>query len=156
MIRIEIPGFKTVEIDNLIMDFNGTIALDGNLLDGIGTRLEELSHLVHIHIVTADTFGLVERSCAGLPVRIMRIPPSGEADRKRIVLERMGCEHTAAMGNGANDVKMLEKACLSITVLGKEGTCTAALKAANICVPDACTGLDLFLFPKRITATLRY
>ncbi|MGA1843701.1 MAG: HAD family hydrolase [bacterium] len=156
MIRIEIPGFKTIEIDNLVLDFNGTIALDGNLVDGVDGRLVSLSHLVNIHIVTADTFGLVETSCSGLPVKIQKIPPGEEADRKRILLERMGCGHTAAMGNGANDVQMLERACLGIAVLGKEGTCTAALKAADICVPDACTGLDLLLFPKRITATLRY
>ena len=60
MIRIEIPGFKTVEIDNLVLDFNGTIALDGNLVDGVDGRLVSLSHLVNIHIVTADTFGLVQ------------------------------------------------------------------------------------------------
>ena len=155
MIRIEIPGFRTVEIDNLILDFNGTIALDGNLLDGVDGRLVELSHQVNIHIITADTFGLVERSCAGLPVRIQRIPPGEEADRKRILLEQMGCEHTAAMGNGANDVQMLERACLGIAVLGREGACATALKAADICVPDACIGLDLLLFPKRVTATLR-
>ncbi|MGA1795697.1 MAG: HAD family hydrolase [bacterium] len=156
MIRIGIPGFKTVEIDNLILDFNGTIALDGDLLDGVDERLVELSHLVNIYIITADTFGLVETRCKGLPVNIRKIPAGEEADRKRILLERMGCEHTVAMGNGANDVQMLERACVGIAVMGKEGTCAAALKAADICVPDACTGLDLLLFPKRITATLRY
>ncbi|MGA1841710.1 MAG: HAD family hydrolase [bacterium] len=155
MIQIDIPGFRTLRIENLIMDFNGTIALDGNLLDGVNERLARLSNMLNLFILTADTFGLVEKSCSGLPVKIKKLYPGHEADQKKAVLEDMGNDVTAAIGNGANDVKMLKRACLSIVVLSQEGLCTDALAEADICVPNACMGLDLLLFPKRIVATLR-
>ena len=155
MIQIDIPGYRTLRIENLIMDFNGTIALDGNLINGVSKRLEELSNLLNLFILTADTFGLVEKSCYGLPVNIQKLHQGHEADQKKAVLEAMGHDFTAAIGNGANDIKMLKRACLSIVVLGQEGLCTGALTAADICVPNARIGLDLLLFPKRIVATLR-
>jgi len=151
MIHIDIPGYKTLRIENLIMDYNGTIALDGNLLDGIDKRLERLSNVMNLFILTADTFGLVEKSCSGLPVQIKKLHSGHEAEQKKAVLEKMGHDITAAIGNGANDVKMLERACLGIVVLGQEGLCTKALNAADICVPDACAGLNLFLAKNMIT-----
>ena len=155
MIQINIPGYKTLRIENLIMDFNGTIALNGNLMEGIDKRLQSLSNLLNLFILTADTFGLVEKSCSGLPVHIQKLKPGQEADQKKSVLEKMGHDITAAIGNGANDIKMLERACLSIAVLGQEGLCRGAITVADICVPNACIGLDLLLCPKRIVATLR-
>jgi soluble P-type ATPase len=155
MIHVDIPGYKILRMENLIMDFNGTIALDGRLMDGVEERLARLSNDLNLFILTADTFGLVEKSCAGLPVHIQKLQKGREADQKKDVLTQMGCDRTAAMGNGANDIMMLETACLSIIILGQEGLCTAGLSGADICVPDPCAGLDLFLFPKRIMATLR-
>jgi soluble P-type ATPase len=88
-------------------------------------------------------------------VNIQKLHPDHEADQKKTVLEGMGNNITATIGNGANDVKMLERACLGIVVLGREGFCADALAASDICVANACIGLDLLLFPKRIVATLR-
>ena len=155
MIQVDIPGYKTLRMENLIMDFNGTIALDGRLKAGVEERLVMLSKDLNLFILTADTFGLVEKSCAGLPVHIQKLRKGGEADQKKDVVMQIGCDGTAAMGNGANDIMMLEKACLSIAILGQEGLCASVLSEADICVPDPCAGLDLFLFPKRIIATLR-
>ena len=155
MIKIDIPGYRTLQIENLIMDFNGTIALDGNLIEGVNERLAKLSNVLNLFVLTADTFGLVEKSCSGLPVNIQKLRPGHEADQKKAVLENLGNNITAAIGNGANDVTMLKKACLGIVVLGQEGLCKDALTAADICVPNACIGMDLLLSPKRIMATLR-
>lgn len=155
MIQIDIPGYGLLTIENLIMDFNGTLALDGHLIQGVAERLERLANDLDLSILTADTFGLVEKSCSGLPMRIQKLQKGQEAEQKGMILNKMGCNVTAAMGNGANDLKMLEMACLSIMVLGQEGASMRSLTSADICVPDPCSGLDLLLFPKRIVATLR-
>ncbi len=155
MIEVKIPGCAALNIGNLVMDFNGTLAVDGYLINGVSKRLEKLSSILDLFVLTADTFGLVEESCAGLPVRIQKLQIGDEAEQKRAAIKGIGYNLTAAIGNGANDYKMLEEACLSIIVLGGEGTCAKALAVADICVPDICTGLDLFLYPKRIMATLR-
>ena len=33
MIRIDVPGREIIEIEHVVLDYNGTIALDGQLID---------------------------------------------------------------------------------------------------------------------------
>ena len=58
MIKTQIPGWGELAIENLILDFNGTIAKDGRVLDGVKELLEKIHDQgVTIYIVTADTNG---------------------------------------------------------------------------------------------------
>lgn len=41
--KIEIPGYKTLQLDTLLLDYNGTVALDGKIPDSVKERLEKLS-----------------------------------------------------------------------------------------------------------------
>ena len=59
MIRVEIPGTGPVNIQNVMFDYNGTIAADGRLLDGVGPAMNRLAHRLDFHVVTADTFGVI-------------------------------------------------------------------------------------------------
>ena len=60
MIKTQIPGWGELAIENLILDFNGTIAKDGRVLDGVKELLEKIHDQgVTIYIVTADTTGTV-------------------------------------------------------------------------------------------------
>ena len=34
MIRIDVPGREIIEIEHVVLDYNGTIALDGQLIEG--------------------------------------------------------------------------------------------------------------------------
>ncbi|MGA1867493.1 MAG: HAD family hydrolase [bacterium] len=155
MLEIDIPGRDTIYLDNLLMDFNGTLAVDGYLIEGVAQKLRELSAQLNLMILTADTFGLVEESCKDLPVTIQKIAKGEEQAQKCDVLKRMGGSHTAAIGNGSNDCLMLQEAVLGICVMGGEGTSLKTFSSADICVPDIITALKLFLNPTRIIATLR-
>lgn len=155
MISIEIPGKGGIIVENLVMDFNGTLAVDGRLIEGVSERLRRLSGDLNLFILTADTFGLVEESCAGLPVAVNKLSRGNEAEQKQVFVRSLLVEKTAAIGNGANDYLMLSDACFSIVVLGGEGMCAKVFTVSDIIVPDIRTGLDLFLNPKRIIATLR-
>ena len=42
MITAEIPGWGSLEIKNLVLDFNGTIATDGRLIEGVASLLDEI------------------------------------------------------------------------------------------------------------------
>ena len=33
--KIEIPGYKTLELDTLLLDYNGTVAVDGEIPDSV-------------------------------------------------------------------------------------------------------------------------
>ena len=37
MIEIDIPGYKTLHLEHLVLDYNGTLAVDGVLIDGVAT-----------------------------------------------------------------------------------------------------------------------
>ena len=41
MIKTQIPGWGELAIENLILDFNGTIAKDGRVMDGVKELLEK-------------------------------------------------------------------------------------------------------------------
>ncbi|HDS06024.1 MAG TPA: ATPase P, partial [Bacteroides sp.] len=61
MIEIEIPGYKTIHAEHLVLDFNGTLAVDGHLIDGVADQLFRLSADLEVHVLTADTFGTVRK-----------------------------------------------------------------------------------------------
>ena len=57
MIEIAVPGYKTIWIKHIVLDYNGTIAVDGVLVPGVKTALNALAEKVQVHVLTADTFG---------------------------------------------------------------------------------------------------
>ena len=75
-ITVEIPGYQKLQMRYLILDYNGTIALDGTLQKGVAERLQQLSEQLEIYIVTADTHGTVRKLCQQLPVQIHTFPTS--------------------------------------------------------------------------------
>lgn len=50
MITYEIPGRGNIDIENIIFDYNGTIAVDGKLIGGVKDLINQLSKSVNIYI----------------------------------------------------------------------------------------------------------
>lgn len=156
MLTLDIPGVGVMSWRYLVLDINGTLALDGALLPGVAERLTELAVLLEIHLLTADMHGTAARLAAELGVDCQRVAPGGEAEQKRAYVASLGVSETIAIGNGANDVLMLEAAGLGIAVLGREGTSACALVAADVVAPNIADALDLLRYPRRLAATLRH
>ena len=154
MIKIDIPGRETLVITHLVLDYNGTIAVDGLLGADIRKRLLQLKEQVQIHILTADTYGTVRAQCASLGVEVESFPDRVAGVEKARIVRQLQ-DGVACMGNGFNDQEMFKFATLSIAVLEQEGLCTALLAQADILVSSARDGLDLLLYPDRLRATLR-
>lgn len=156
MIETEIPGWKRLEISNLVLDFNGTIAEDGKLIAGVAERLEQISKMeVELFVITADTNGTVKRECERLPVKVLVYQSDCVAVNKRELVQKLGARQTASIGNGKNDGQMFEASELSIAVIGKEGCCCASMTKADIWVNNILDALDLLIVPSRLKATLR-
>lgn len=153
--KIEIPGFKVLNIKYLVLDYNGTIALDGCIADAVKERLKNLSKELEIYVLTADTHGTAASMCEGLPVTIMTFPGDAAMYEKVRILKELGEEQCAAVGNGRNDVLMCREAALSIAVMGEEGAYGKLLAETDVCVTSILDGLDLLENPKRLIATLR-
>ncbi len=145
-----IPGAGKLYLSELVLDFNGTLALDGRLLPGVKPRLVKLSKSLNISVLTADTFGTARTALKSLSVMIRTIRTGH--DKKHFVQAQSG---VIAIGNGRNDVEMIQEALIGIAVIGPEGCSVELLKAANLVVGDINSALDLFLKPNRLTATLR-
>ncbi|WP_422486124.1 HAD family hydrolase [Gudongella sp. DL1XJH-153] len=157
MIKLQIQGYdEPFEIENLVFDYNGTLALDGKM--SIRTR-EGLSLLhkagFNITVLTADTLGTVTKECEGLPIEVNIFDKGNAEESKLEIVNRLGAEKTAAIGNGRNDLSMLKNANIGIAVIGMEGAYAGLMQAADILVPSIDSAIELFLKPKRIEATLR-
>jgi soluble P-type ATPase len=155
VIEIEIPGFRLLQLAHLVLDYNGTLAVDGDLIEGVKSRLNDLAGSFDIHVVTADTFGIAARALDGLDGRLVILPPGNQAAAKADYVRQLGGQATVAIGNGRNDRLMLEQAALGIAVLGEEGTAAAAILAADLVVRDVFSAFELFRNPRRLVATLR-
>ncbi len=153
--QITIPGQGALVLKHLVLDLNGTVALDGEILPAVAERLAALSAHLTIHLVTADTHGRAAEMAERLKVQLARIEAGNEAGQKLALVERLGAEQVVAIGNGANDAEMLAAAALGIAILGPEGLAIAALRAADVAVARIEDGLDLLLHPQRLVATLR-
>jgi soluble P-type ATPase len=156
VIEIRVPGVEeTLELKHLVLDFNGTMAVDGRLKPGVGGLLNELSRSLQLHIVTAGTFGGVENEVRDIPCLLKILSGPDQTGQKARYVEELGAEHTAAIGNGRNDAAMLKKARLGILVIQEEGAAASAMLAADVLCTDIRNALGLLLHPLRLTATLR-
>lgn len=155
MLITDIPDFGRLELQHLVTDYNGTLALDGNLHAGVAGRLKALARVLTIHVVTADTFGLARKQLEELPVRLTIIPAENQAFAKLRYVEELGAKSVVAFGNGRNDRKMFGAAALSVALLQEEGLARAALLEADLVVSSILDALDLLANPDRLKATLR-
>ena len=155
MLELRIPGHKPFNLLYLVLDYNGTIACDGRIIQGVRERLELLAQSLEVHILTADTFGNVREQLSGVPSRLTVIPSDDQAEAKLDFVEQLGREHSVCIGNGRNDRLMLKVAALGIAVIQVEGAAVAAILEADIVTFSILDALDLLLHPLRLTATLR-
>ena len=155
MIEISIPGRGTLRLEHLVTDVNGTLAVDGQLIEGVAERIGSLKDRLTVHMLTADTHGRQASIDAQLDLKAVRIQPGNEAGQKAEYVRRLGAQNVVALGQGANDAGMLKEAALGICVLSPEGTAGETLLAADLVTPDINTALDLLEKPLRISASLR-
>jgi P-type E1-E2 ATPase len=156
MLEVIIPGRGAFRLEHLVLDVNGTLALDGQLLPGVAERLMALRESLSLHLLSADTHGQLDAIAAALTIPATRLAVGQpEAEQKAAFVRQLGAGAVAAIGNGANDVGMLRAAALRIAVLGPEGLATEALVAADVLVGSILDALDLLRSPRRLIATLR-
>jgi len=155
MLEIDIPSRGVLRLEHLVLDVNGTIALDGQLIPAAYERLERLCEKLDLWLVSADTQGTLTELATALQAKTRRLQSGDEATQKAALVGELGAERVVAIGNGANDAAMLQQATLGIAVMGNEGLAAACLTAADVVVPSIESALDLLLYPRRLVATLR-
>jgi P-type E1-E2 ATPase len=155
MIELNIPGRGTLRLSHLVCDVNGTLTLDGRLMDGLIRPLNMLRDRLELHLITADTHGKQTEIDQVLNLNAVRLQPGDEAAQKADFVRSLGAEEVVAIGQGANDALMLKVAGLGIAILSREGLSRETLLEADMVMPDILAALELLEKPMRIVATLR-
>jgi soluble P-type ATPase len=156
MLELNIQGFGTAKLQYLVTDFTGTLTLDGTLLPQVKEKLSAIAQLLEIIVLTADTCGTAQNQLSGTPCKIQKIAGANLDQQKEDYVKQLGTEKIVAVGNGANDAKMLRASRLGIAVVGNEGCSVSALTNADVCVCNVLDALDLLLYPKRLQSTIQF
>jgi len=155
MIEVEVPGYGHLRLEHLVLDYNGTLAVDGEPVPGVTDALKNLAQSLEVHVLTADTFGKVQSRLEGLPCRLSVLPVEDQDTGKLDYVKALGAERTVCMGNGRNDRLMLKEAALGVAVILAEGVAVETLNSADVVYTSILSALELLTNPLRLTATLR-
>ena len=154
MLAVDIPGFGNLRVAHLVLDYNGTLAEDGKLLDGVAPRLRALSAKLSIHVVTADTFGSAAQELAGLPLQLVVVADSDQTQAKLNFVQHLDASSVVAIVNGQNDRKMAGAVALAVAVVQREGAAVATLAETDVVARGIVEPLELLQNPMRLVATL--
>ena len=120
---------------------NGTIANRAHLIEGVEERIGRIRDQLEVHLLSADTLHNLDETAARLGVAATRVTNGTE---KRDYAVELGPERCAAVGNGINDVPMLEAVRLGIVVVGPREP-GAPRCAADVVCASILDALDLLL-----------
>ena len=155
MIELNIPGRGLIQLQHLVCDVNGTLAVDGQLTESAKHGLNALRDRLTLHLLTADTHGKQDVIDHQLNMKAVRIHPGNEVEQKVNYVQQLGAGTVVAIGQGANDAGMLQAAALGMCILSPEGTAVETLLGADLVVANIEQALELLEKPLRIVASLR-
>lgn len=154
MKTIVVPGWDSLNLENLVLDLNGTITESGDFIPGVVEYLEALkTQGFRVYVLSGDTRGVLQQSFQLSPG--IEAVVTSTAEEKRRFVESVGAETTVCVGNGNIDVEMFKVAKLSICTIQAEGATTKAMLHADIVVTHIKNALEILLDPDKLIATLR-
>ncbi len=154
MIIIQRPGQEPLEIDFILIDFEGTLASDRRVHPKAKDKINLLSKRTKIYILTKGEKEVLEHPLKKIKAEIFYLTEGRSSRQKQDLLHQLGAARTVAIGNGVDDAPMIEEACLGICVMGKEGTSAETMKKAGVVALNILDALDFLLKPLRQKATL--
>jgi len=154
MISIERPGQGNLEIDFILIDFEGTLALDHRVHPKAKDKINLLSKRTKIYILAKGEKEQVIEVLRKVKAEIIHFAVGDVSAGKLNLLRQLGANRTVAIGNGQDDVLMIEEAALGICVISREGTAAETILKADAVVSNILDALDFLLKPLRQKATL--
>jgi len=151
--RYEIPGQPAIELKTLILDLNGTLAVQGKIPAGVKPRLTKLRRLGYrIVLLTGNTRNNAHRLARDLKIDWLLARDGEEKRRAALELDPTTC---VSIGNGRIDLELMAAVKLRIVTLQREGVHVQTLINSDVVVPCIVDALDLLLDPATLVATLR-
>jgi soluble P-type ATPase len=154
MILIQRPGEEPLEIEFILLDFEGTLVQDRRVHPKAKDKINLLSKRTKIYILTKGEEERIGEILKKLEVEMIYLKEGEASGRKLDLLRQLGAKRSVAIGNGVDDAPMMEEAALGICILGKEGASAEVLKKADVIMTNIIDALDFLLKPLRQKATL--
>ena len=82
MISIKIPGWGDIDIENIVLDLNGTIATDGKIPPDVRDKVNALAEEAKVYILTADTQGTANEEMRNMNVEWAKVSDEGSTEAK--------------------------------------------------------------------------
>ena len=150
---IEIPRGETIEINTIVLDLNGTLSVNGIVLNETKALIEKLKKLRYrIVLISGDIRGNAKQISEELKIELFLGTTSIDKAKQ---MKQFNKENTASIGNARIDIGTFENSKLSIATLQSEGIHTGILKYVDIVVPSIEDALKLFINTKSLAGTLR-
>jgi soluble P-type ATPase len=151
---IAVPGYGSLEVENVVLDLNGTVTESGDFIAGVLDALQALrAQGFKIYILSGDTRGNLGQTFGHAPG--IEAVVTKTALEKKTFVESIGPDHTVCVGNGNIDVEMFKVAKVSICTVQAEGATTKAMLQADIVVTHIKHAIGILLDPDKLIATLR-
>jgi len=154
MIAIQRPGQEPLEIEFILLDFEGTLAADRRVHPKAKDKINLLAKRVKVYILTNGEEEIVGEALKKVKAEVVYLKEGQASQEKVKLLQQLGEQRTVAIGNGVDDAGVVERAGLGICVLSKEGTAPEVVVKADLVVTDILDALDFLLKPLRQKATL--
>ena len=82
MISVSIPGWGDLDIEYLVIDYNGTCAFDGKMKESVKEMLERVSRYIKVFIITSDTYGNIDSEGNTIGFSIIKVGKESSSQEK--------------------------------------------------------------------------
>lgn len=146
-------GESEYNLSEIVLDLNGTLAVNGKFVKGVKQRIEKLKELgFTMYLLTGDQRGTAAEQAKSLGIQVI-ITPTGK--EKEAFTKTLKKKSLVAIGNARIDIGTFKHASLRIATVQSEGIHAQILKHVDIVVPSINSALDLLINPDIFCATMR-
>ncbi len=154
MIRIERPGQSPLEIEFILLNFEGTLTTDRQVHPKAKDKINLLSKRTTVYVFAMQPKEVVDERLRKVKAEVIYLT-QGDASRTKLDwVRQLGPSRCAAIGNATSDVALMQEAGIGMYVIGREGSSGQALNHADVIFSDILDALDFLLKPLRQKSTL--
>jgi soluble P-type ATPase len=154
MIVIQRPGQEPLEIEFIVLTFEGTLATDQRVHPKAKDKINLLSKRAKVFVFTTGEKARVSAVLRNVKAEVVYLKEGEASHGKLDLLQQLGPARAVAIGNGMNDVGMIEHSGLGIAVMSREGTLSEVIGKADLVFMTILDALDFLLKPLRQKAVL--
>ncbi len=147
------PNNSELFIETIVLDLNGTLAVNGKVSEETKSRILKLKSMAYrLVLISGDIRGNASVIAEDLEIELFL---GANSQEKAEQMQQFDKDKTAAIGNARIDIGTFDNAAISIATLQSEGIHSGIINHVDLIVPSIDDALNLFIDIKSLEATLR-